>query len=642
MGAAIPALEAGVDPNGLLEDWRLYLLADSLAAVGRSPEALAALALLIEDHRESPLQARAYRRYLELNLELGDWLVALKAIEAARQNGLGPALAPEIDELQWRIASEHDLEDLERETASRLLVEHPLTASRLGVVDTLRSESGVLDWPAVLESKEILRRVRNLLDAEVVEGALSTLAAIPVGGRGLDWTFLQAEALTEDRRGAEALALLKTRPPTPRSRLLELRQLRAGAALEAATVRSRRSNPDSAARQRLREQAWNDLWLVAGSAEPAEATAALRRLYRMADPDDHFELALDVLRRMRQVDPEDITGYRDLWYLGWRHFARHNATGAIGIWRKLQDLYPGTSTARQALYWSGVAHLELGNTERGNDLLREVTRSDIVDFYSGHAARRLGMTARRAPAARTVDAWPDDPDLGRAALLSELGLDNLAEIELDLERATADQRAVDGLEALILARQGDRRESIQSVWRAFPTLGKPGQSRVPEFVRQLYYPIEYPEIVRQWARERGLAPHLVYGIIRQESAFDAAAVSRAGARGLMQLMPATGRELAGKLRLPYSRSSLTQPDYSVQLGTQYFSQVLDMFDGNVQLALAGYNGGPFRLRRWWREAGANPELDRFIEGLELSETTTYVKRILVFQDSYRSLYPNLG
>ncbi len=67
-----------------------------------------------------------------------------------------------------------------------------------------------------------------------------------------------------------------------------------------------------------------------------------------------------------------------------------------------------------------------------------------------------------------------------------------------------------------------------------------------------------------------------------------------------------------------------------------------MFDGNVELALAGYNGGPYRIKRLWRQAGANPELDRFVEGLSLEETKTYVKRIVLFSNSYRDLYNQPG
>jgi soluble lytic murein transglycosylase len=153
--------------------------------------------------------------------------------------------------------------------------------------------------------------------------------------------------------------------------------------------------------------------------------------------------------------------------------------------------------------------------------------------------------------------------------------------------------------------------------------------------------VDYQDTIRAWAAQNRLPVHLVYGIIRQESAFDPQAQSWAGARGLMQLMPATARELAGKAGLAYSHDKLSDPAFNVRLGTTYFSQVLNMFDQNLELALAGYNGGPYRIKRLWKESGAR-ELDRFLEGLDLEESKTYVKRILVLSDSYRQLYATAG
>lgn len=638
---ALEMLGRGGDPSGLLEDWRLYRLSELLIEGERLPAARAALERLLATQADSPLYRDAYRAHLEITHRQGDWLATLRGIEAARQNGLAAGLGVEIDQLEWTIASENELQELRLESARRLLSEHPISASELKVVEIFRRQDGELDWREILNSERLQRRASRLLDGGITQGALATLDALPEANRDLDWSLLRAKALTSDRRGAEALEVLAGRPPTPPDRMPEVRRARAFAALEAATVRSRRTNATTDERRRLRDVAWNDLWQLANGEQPSAQSEALRELYKMADIEEDFELGLDLLRRLRVVDAADVTGYRDLFKLGWREFDRRNRTGAIGIWRELQDLYPETTRARQALYWSGVAHWELGNEARGRELLGTVLESDTIDFYSRHAAQRLGVTPnRRLEAGR--DAWPDDPLLARAALLSELGLDGLAATELELLAEASKPRAALGLEALILARQGERRKSIQAIWQAFQSLGKPGQSVVPELVRQLYYPAEHSALIKRWAMERGLPPYLVFGIIRQESAFDADAVSRAGARGLMQLMPATGRELAGKLRVPFSRSRLNDPEYSLQLGTRYFSQVLDLFDGDVELALAGYNGGPYRIRRWWREAGPTASVDRFVEGLALTETTNYVKRILIHQDSYEELYGDSG
>ncbi len=636
---AASLLEHGRDPTGLLEDWRLHALAEALAETGAHERSLAELERLLAAHADSPLHAESHRRRLETTYRSGDWLGALRGIEAARQLGLHDDLAPRLDLLEWEIAEARELPDLQRETARHLLVHHPLEASELRAVELFRRPDGEVPWEQFLSDADLVERARQLLRSGVASAALPALEAVPEVRRDLDWFLLEAEALTLERRGADALAALARRPSTPHDRLTQIRQARAAAALEAATVRRGRANADAEQRSRWRDAAWQDLWRIALDAEDSgDRIAALRRLYRLADLEENFELAVDVLRRLRIEDPEEITGYRDLWKLGWRAFREDDLTVAIGIWRELQNLYPEVSTARQALYWSAVAHQGLGDTDRSRRLLAQVVSADTFDFYSRHAARRLGSAPRRGRPLPVSEPWPSSGLLARTALLSELGLDTAAAYELELLRERAEPRAVEALDALILARRGNRRDSVQAAWRAFKRLGKPGQTAVPRSMRELYYPLEYEASISRWAKERGLDPELVFAIVRQESAFDAAAVSRAGARGLMQLMPATGRELAGKLGLSYSTTRLLDPEYSVRLGTRYFAQVLAMFDGDVELALAGYNGGPYRIRRWWREAGPDHGVDRFVEGLALAETTSYVKRIVSLRDSYEALY----
>jgi len=314
---------------------------------------------------------------------------------------------------------------------------------------------------------------------------------------------------------------------------------------------------------------------------------------------------------------------------------------AIGYWSELEDMYPGTSNARSGRYWTARSHETLGHEDRAADIYREILATQADDFYSRHARSRLDEStplAIEAPLLPT-EPWPEDPALDRARWLSHSGLDELALHELEgQENAVADRRAFCAQKAVVLAHLGQRRDSIQSLVCAFPALGKAHQSIVPEDAQQLYYPLDFRSIIEQRANEQELSPNLVFAMVRQESAFDAEARSWAGARGLMQLMPATGKEVAQRLGLSYSSSRLNDPDFSVRLGTRYFRQVLDMFDDNQELALAGYNGGPYRIKKLWRQAGSNPELDRFVEGLSLEETKTYVKRILLFEASYHRLY----
>jgi len=313
----------------------------------------------------------------------------------------------------------------------------------------------------------------------------------------------------------------------------------------------------------------------------------------------------------------------------------------------LVTLYPESAYSRNARYWTGRAHEELGNRERAREIYREVVAAEVSDFYSRYAGERLGAPAAPRDAAPLAEdrgiPWPRHPDFERARLLSDLGLDALAESELEATNGVADsgpyrRRAASALAALILARRGERRDSIRQIHDAYPALGGPLQANVPGEALRLYYPLVHGDVIRDQARVRGLSPHLVAGMVRQESAFDADATSSAGARGLLQLMPATSREVAGKLGLPWSRERLAEPEFNLTLGTAYFREVLTMFDGDVELALAGYNGGPYRIKRLLR--GATGERDVFLEGLPVPESRLYLKRILMLSDGYRQLYPD--
>jgi soluble lytic murein transglycosylase len=146
--------------------------------------------------------------------------------------------------------------------------------------------------------------------------------------------------------------------------------------------------------------------------------------------------------------------------------------------------------------------------------------------------------------------------------------------------------------------------------------------------------------------EAGAEPYavempLVHAFIRHESSFDVRAVSPAGAQGLMQLMPATARGIAGTLALPYSSGELTSsPEYNISLGRAYIGSMLNRFEGSYILALAAYNAGPSRVNQWLGtngdpRIGAEAAID-WIELIPFSETRNYVQRCLENLQVYRA------
>lgn len=142
----------------------------------------------------------------------------------------------------------------------------------------------------------------------------------------------------------------------------------------------------------------------------------------------------------------------------------------------------------------------------------------------------------------------------------------------------------------------------------------------------------FPILKEAHSNKYALHPAFIHGIIRQESAFDQFAQSHAGALGLMQLMPATAKETAGKIGIAYSATRLTSdPEYNMILGSQYLKQMLDRWDGNRTLAIASYNAGPGRVSQWVNEFGdpRNPNVDEvdWVETIPVYETRNYVQRV---------------
>jgi soluble lytic murein transglycosylase len=168
---------------------------------------------------------------------------------------------------------------------------------------------------------------------------------------------------------------------------------------------------------------------------------------------------------------------------------------------------------------------------------------------------------------------------------------------------------------------------------------------------ELYYPQPFKELVEQYAQETGLAPELLFGLIRTESAFQSDIVSRAGAVGLTQLMPATAQEMADRIRRQggpdYAQKeqeggpNLRDPETNIHIGAVYLDYLSNRMEDTV-LALLAYNGGMNRVRRWrTADSRATPgglPTDLFLETTEYPETREYGRRVLAAAAAYRELY----
>ena len=145
----------------------------------------------------------------------------------------------------------------------------------------------------------------------------------------------------------------------------------------------------------------------------------------------------------------------------------------------------------------------------------------------------------------------------------------------------------------------------------------------------------YPDLFKLTAEKTDIARYRLLALARQESAFDPAATSSAGAMGLMQLMPATAKATARKHKLPYrARRELHNPEINIPIAGHYYRMLLDRYDNNPILASAAYNAGPRRVDQWLAKSDGKQPFDIWVELIPFRETRSYVRNILMYSIIY--------
>jgi soluble lytic murein transglycosylase len=264
-----------------------------------------------------------------------------------------------------------------------------------------------------------------------------------------------------------------------------------------------------------------------------------------------------------------------------------------------------------------------------------VSAGDPMSYYGLASQRQLGHASWTPAAAPDVFSIVPavDSAMARTALLERLGL--APEVRWENAQLARDaEQSVDRLLSTAAAfRERDLAPQSISLGRRALALGAPRDART----YRLAYPVVHAAALAADAAAQGLDPSFVAALIRQESLFNPAATSPVGARGLMQIMPEVGRNIARTLDYPiWDPVLLYQPDVSLELGTTHLRELQGRYGHPVEV-LAAYNAGASRVERWSKKAGvADPEL--FAERIPYVETRDYVRIIQANQAIYRALY----
>ncbi|MFO7640990.1 MAG: transglycosylase SLT domain-containing protein, partial [Candidatus Competibacteraceae bacterium] len=297
-----------------------------------------------------------------------------------------------------------------------------------------------------------------------------------------------------------------------------------------------------------------------------------------------------------------------------------------GVLHGLEQLPPEERGSPRWQYWRGRALEALEQTEPARQAYRNA--AERRDYYSFLAADRIGASYILANDSLTATATELEallvrsPGLQRARELYILGRE--PEAANEWRRAIQDFDRAALRQAALLARRWDwHSQAIVTIARAehWDDL-------------ELRFPLAHRERVVDNARTGTVEPAWVYAVIRQESAFRADARSPAGALGLMQVMPATGRQIARELREDSANPPLLQPDVNIRYGVHYLGRMLERLQDNPVLATAAYNAGPNRVAQWLPTSEALPA-DVWAETIPYRETRTYVQRVLEYAIVYQ-------
>lgn len=269
-------------------------------------------------------------------------------------------------------------------------------------------------------------------------------------------------------------------------------------------------------------------------------------------------------------------------------------------------------------YWRARALGETGETEKANDIYWVLASER--SYYGFLAADKMNapykLTDKEAPVdEKLYFIFKTHPAVQRAKEL--LALERIKDARREWRHVTGKLSTTGLIAAAKLA------ESWGWHDQAIFTLARTGYWDD----MKLRFPLEHEEFVEKSASNNRLQDAWVWAIMRQESAFMEDAHSSAGAKGLMQLMPATGRAMSR-----YKRPDLMDPETNIELGSRYLRKVLGDFDRHRVLATAAYNAGPHRVKRWLPEDMLPADI--WIELIPFKETRTYVRRVLTYQVIY--------
>jgi tRNA dimethylallyltransferase len=643
--------------NPLLEDYLFLGLAEIYAETDRAEEALSRLADLIARHADSRLAAQAELLRADVLRNTSKSAVAVAHLEkmialirskASEANHFKSALP----DLLWKLAQNLAATGKRKpayETYRELYIRYPAhraTASAIPEMEALAK--AIAAEPLTVEQLET--RIQNLNAAVRYEESLKELEAYfqdPNNPRGRFY-FLRASALNGLRRRDQAIhvleAFLKRHPGHARTQESHF--------LIGQYFWNLNKDEDSILH-------FNHV--LHGDTKSQWAAKARMHLARLYESRKDYDKAVEQYAVLAEWPENNSTKETAAWRIGWIHYQKTEYDKARDRFRlNVKRFASDPDWVGENLFWLAKSAEKLGDADSARESYARLHRDLPFAYYGMRARERLAAleppvqapaavdtliqetapVARKAPPPAGVSLTAKDQyHLDRATEMMALGwLDDAAyEIHLVEEKL---QKSPDTMVWLAdwygRARAYGRSMRVLQAYRN--QVEKGWGNHIPQKFWERLYPPAYAETIDVLAQTENIDPHFVRSIIQQESLFDPEALSPAGARGLMQIMPDTGRRLA--VGLPsYSTDRLFEPELNLNIGIRYLQELATQFSRDPVHILICYNAGPEPLQKWLERFKDVDDPDVFIELIPYPETRNYVKRVMRNFGIYKLLYP---
>ena len=335
-----------------------------------------------------------------------------------------------------------------------------------------------------------------------------------------------------------------------------------------------------------------------------------------------------------------------LWQLGFRAVERRQYARAKRFLSRYAKEKMSRMEQAQAAYWLGRTYQGLKKWGLAIKAYRQAMEIEPLHWYASLAAHRL-QRAKRKPG----DPFPDDQPRTKEAppieikwpasvlFYSRLGLVADAVTALRRERAAVLKGVPASSHTRALAQAYTELGAHRDAYRLAARLQRGVLERPAgdhAWWWRAAYPTPWNDTVQRWTAKADIEQAYVYATMRQESAYNPAAVSRAGAIGLLQLMPKVSARLAKSIGVTVRRQQLFDPEWNIRLGVKEIEGLYEEYGGVMPLSIAAYNAGSRRVREWIKRSG-RMDLDRFVERIPFDETRNYVRRVMSHYARYRYL-----